>query len=215
MYIPKHFQQDDIDVLKKLINEYPLATIVINGHNGLNASHIPFYLNADSSGKTLLQGHIAKANSLWQECEDDAQVICIFHGPQTYISPNWYETKKEHGKVVPTWNYISVHAHGTLRLIHDANWKLAQINHLTRQSESEQTVPWSVSDAPPEFIEKLLPAIVGIEIAVEKLEGQWKLSQNQPEKNQSGVIKGLTSSGKYNDSVIAQLIGDINNQQTD
>lgn len=191
MHIPKKFKQDDLDTLKKLIVEAPFASLITSSKTGLEANHLPFILK-ESEGKTLLQGHIAKANPLWQNLEDQADVLVVFNGPNCYVSPNYYPTKKEHGKAVPTWNYVCVHVKGVVSFIYDDAWNLQMLNALTTVHEASQKKPWSVADAPKEYIQKMLSAIVGIEIDVASIVGQWKLSQNQPVQNQRGIVEGLS-----------------------
>lgn len=192
MYIPKHFEQSDRQALHDLVREYPLATLVVNTDSGLSANHIPLRIHMDQDNGLLLKGHIALANPLWK-AQLIGQALAIFQGPDSYISPNWYPTKQEHGKVVPTWNYTAVHATGELRFIDDAGWKLAFLKKLTNDQESSQEKPWAVTDAPKKFTEKLLSAIVGLELAVTELYGKWKASQNQPEQNQVGVRGALVA----------------------
>ena len=195
MYIPKHFEEPNVDVLHDLIRVQPLATLVTLGPDGLAANHIPLHLSPEPAPYGTLLGHVARANSIWKDVGPNQEVLAIFHGPEAYISPTWYATKQETGKVVPTWNYAVVHAYGALRVIDDAAWVRAQLELLTTQSEAAMPTPWAVSDAPPEYIEKLIHAIVGIEIVVTKLFGKWKVSQNQPERNQASVEEGLLSGG--------------------
>jgi transcriptional regulator len=190
MYIPKHFEVTNIKVLHELIHAYPLATLVTTSKTGLNANHIPMHLAAyEPYG--ILQGHVALANPILEDIKGENQSLAIFHGPNAYITPSWYETKKEHGKVVPTWNYVVVHAYGTLQIIDDPDWLRAQIETLTDQHEAQFSEPWAVADAPVEFTEKLLESIVGIELKITQLVGKWKVNQNQPLKNKISVIEGL------------------------
>jgi transcriptional regulator len=191
MYIPKHFEQPDVQVMYELIRAQPLATVVTIGSECLVANHIPLILSEDPAPFGTLLGHVARANGVWKDLAAGGDALVIFHGPEAYISPTWYATKRETGKVVPTWNYAVVHVHGTLRVRDDPKWVRAQIDRLTAQSEAEMPAPWAVTDAPPEYIEKLVHAIVGIEIEITKLEGKWKASQNQPIENRAGVIAGL------------------------
>ena len=204
MYIPKHFQQQSHEALCDLIRKYPLATLVTNTSSGLSANHIPLRLVCKSSSDVVLQGHIAKANPLWKE--NPEQTLAIFQGADAYISPNWYPTKQEHGKVVPTWNYVAVHASGKIQFINDRSWKLSFLHSLTTEHESNQEQPWAISDAPKDFIEKMLDAIVGFEIAVHELNGKWKISQNQVEKNQAGVIDGLSASSDTKAITLASVM---------
>ena len=191
MYIPKSVQQTDPNELHKLIRERPLAALVVNTGSGLTANHLPLHLIQDGSSLGLLQGHIARANPLWRECPADSPVLAIFQGPDAYVSPNWYPTKQEHGKVVPTWNYVAVHAVGKIRFIDEPGWKLDFLQRLTAHHESTQQNPWSVTDAPTDFTEKMLGAIVGLEVLIDDLQGKWKASQNQPKQNRLGVVNGL------------------------
>jgi transcriptional regulator len=190
MYIPKHFAEDDVAEMHALMRARPLATLVSHGADGLNANHLPLLL---VDGK--LQGHVARANPLWQAGNVAGEVLVIFHGDDSYISPSGYATKAEHGKVVPTWNYAAVHAYGELRVIDDPHWIFAQISALTAANEVALPQPWAVTDAPADYIEKMLGAIVGIEISITRLLGKWKVSQNQPAVNQASLIAALEKAG--------------------
>ncbi len=205
MHIPKKFQQNDSEQLNDIIQQYPFGSLVTHSDAGIEANHIPFVLN-QSHGKDSLQGHIAKVNPLWENINDNDEVLVIFHGPNCYVSPNYYPTKKETGKAVPTWNYIVVHVRGTISFKRDDQWNLEMINQLTAQHEIEQSIPWSTADAPESYIQKMLPAIVGIEIEISSIKGQWKLSQNQPEVNQTGVVEGLSKVDEANSQKIAELV---------
>jgi transcriptional regulator len=191
MYVPKHFEVTDVKVIHELIHDYPLATLVTTSVHGLNANHIPMHLTATPEPYGTLIGHVAKANPILEDINGEKQSLAIFHGPNAYITPSWYETKKEHGKVVPTWNYVVAHVYGTLQIVDNPAWLRTQIETLTDQNESQFSEPWAVADAPTEFTEKLLESIVGIEMKITKLLGKWKVSQNQPVQNKSSVIKGL------------------------
>ena len=186
MYLPKHFAETDIAEMHALMRARPLATLLSHGPDGLNANHIPLLL---VDGK--LQGHVARANPLWQVGKVVGEILVIFHGDESYISPSNYATKAEHGKVVPTWNYVAVHAYGELRVIDDPAWIFSQISALTATNEAALPQPWAVSDAPTEYIEKMLGAIVGIEISITRLLGKWKVSQNQPAENQASLVEAL------------------------
>lgn len=190
MYIPKHFAEDDVAEMHALMRANPLATLVTHGPDGLNANHIPLLL-ADGS----LQGHVARANPLWKPGQVEGEVLVVFHGDESYISPSGYATKAEHGKVVPTWNYTAVHAYGELRVIDDPRWIFAQISALTAANEAALPQPWAVTDAPADYIEKMLGAVVGIEITITRLLGKWKVSQNQPAVNQASLIAALEKAG--------------------
>lgn len=205
MHIPKNFEQNDPEQLKTVIRDYSFATLITHSDAGLEANHIPMVL-IESGDQDLLQGHLALANPLWKSIKDGSNVLVVFHGPNSYISPNYYPTKQETGKVVPTWNYVSVHVKGVMNCIHDDDWKMDLITRLTDQHEAAQEKPWSVSDAPEDYTRRMLPAIVGIEIEITSIVGKWKVSQNQPEKNKQGVITGLSESTNSGDIKMAAII---------
>lgn len=196
MYCPAHFAESQPDVLHALMREHPLATLVTVGSDGPDANHVPLHLETAADGRTVLRGHVARANPVWQIAEDDIAALAIFHGPEAYITPSWYPTKREHGKAVPTWNYATVHARGSLRFIHAPDWLRAQVEALTQQQESSFSERWSVSDAPDDYIEKMLSAIVGVELTITSLQGKWKVSQNQPAENRAGAASGLSNLGR-------------------
>jgi transcriptional regulator len=206
MYVPKQFEELRAEVMHGLIRAHPLATLVTHSSDGLNANHIPLYLSESPAPNGSLQGHIARANPLLGEIAEGIDALAIFHGPDSYISPSWYATKTETEKVVPTWNYAVVHAHGVLRVVDDASWLRAQLNALTDHNEASFPKPWAVSDAPSDFIEKNMAAIVGVEMVITKLQGKWKVSQNQPPKNQASVTSGLRSSDTTESEVMADLV---------
>ncbi|MEQ1738978.1 MAG: FMN-binding negative transcriptional regulator [Methyloglobulus sp.] len=206
MYAPKHFEVTEVKVLHELIHDYPLATLVTMSANGLNANHIPIHLNAMPEPYGTLQGHVARSNPLLDDIDRENQSLAIFHGPNAYITPSWYETKKEHGKVVPTWNYVVVHVYGILQVVDNPEWLRTQLETLTDQNESQFSEPWAVADAPTEFTEKLLESIVGIEMKITKLLGKWKVSQNQPVQNRDGVIQGLNANNQVGATKMAALV---------
>jgi transcriptional regulator len=206
MYTPKHFEEPRTEIMHELMRARPLATLVTLTSNGLDANHIPLHLINTPAPFGTLRGHVARANPLWRDFAKDVEVLAIFHGPDSYITPSWYAAKQETGKVVPTWNYAVVHAYGTLRVIDDASWVRAQLEALTDHNETNFSKPWSVSDAPHEYTEKLIEAIVGFEIVITKMTGKWKVSQNQPAQNQAGVIEGLSNSGVRDAEAMADLV---------
>jgi len=206
MYIPKHFAEPRVDVLHELIRAHPLSTLVTLASSGLNANHIPLHLSHEPSPFGTLRGHVARANPIWNDIADDVEALAIFHGPDVYVTPSWYPTKAETGRVVPTWNYVVAHAYGTLRVADDPAWVRAHLEALTAQNERAFAQPWRLEDAPPDFIEKLIRAVVGIEIVVTRLSGKWKTSQNQPVENQAGVIYGLRATGEAKATDMAALI---------
>jgi len=205
MYSPRKYQENDINKLKGMMAKHSFATLITYNDSGIEANHIPLLLN-QSAGKDVLQGHVAKANPLWKNIANKSEVLIIFNGPNCYISPNYYPTKQENGKAVPTWNYVTVQVKGTVSFIHDEHWNLTMLNNLTKKHEANQSTPWSVSDAPQEYIDKMLSAIVGLEIDISSISGKWKVSQNHPEVNKQGIVEGLSQEGE-NDAVnIAKLV---------
>ena len=206
MYCPAHFSESRPEALHALMREHPLATLVTMGEAGLNADHLPLMLETSADATLVLRGHVARANPMWKTAGTDREALAIFHGPEAYITPSWYPTKREHGKAVPTWNYAVVHARGPLRIIHDADWLRTQVESLTQRQESAFAEPWAVSDAPADYIENMLAAIVGIELTLTSLEGKWKACQNQPEGNRGGAAQGLQALGTDDARQMAQLI---------
>ncbi|HUP93313.1 MAG TPA: FMN-binding negative transcriptional regulator [Burkholderiales bacterium] len=206
MYIPKQFEETRVDVMHELIRARPFATLVTLAPDGLTANHIPFLVSEQPAPFGTLQGHVARSNPLWKEESRTGDVLVVFQGPQSYISPSWYATKKETGKVVPTWNYAIVHAAGPLRAIEDRAWLRAFVERLTARNEASVAQQWKVSDAPEEYLEKMLQNIVGIEIPIARLSGKWKVSQNQPAANRASVIEVLQASGQPEAALMAQLI---------
>ena len=206
MYLLKQFEEPQVNVMWDLIRAHPLATIVTLSSDGLTANHIPMFLINSPAPFGTLRGHIARANPLWSDFNTDIESLAIFYGPNSYISPSWYETKKETGMVVPTWNYAVVHAYGKLRVIDDPSWLRSQLEMLTNQNEASFSKPWAVSDAPQEYIEKLIGSIVGIEMVITRLSGKWKVSQNQPPRNQASVVEKLKASDLPDAPSMATLI---------
>jgi transcriptional regulator len=211
MYLPKHFEETDTAVLHALIAAHPLGTLVTQHEGNLVADHIPFLIDPARGEHGTLLAHVARANPVWKTLlANTSESLVIFQGPQAYISPSWYPSKYEHGKAVPTWNYAVVHAHGVARAIDDPNWLLPFVTRLTNIHEATnvatEAVPWQVSDAPPDYIDSMIKAIVGIEIPLTKLVGKWKVSQNRPEPDKLGVIAGLTGRAGENALQMAQLV---------
>ncbi len=201
MYLPKHFEQADPQVLAGLMREHPLAVLVTVQHGQTTADHLP--LEFDAATHTL-RGHVARANPLWKLAAHQ-RVLAIFNGPQAYVSPSWYPSKATTHQVVPTWNYTVVHAQGTLRTVDDAPWLRELVGRLTDHHEAPQATPWSVNDAPLDYVQQMLRAIVGIEIAVDSLVGKWKISQNRAEPDRLGVASGLQS-GSEEARAMASLV---------
>lgn len=194
MYLPKHFEETRAEVLHELLRAHPLGLLVTQPGGTLRADSIPFMLDAQRGPHGTLVAHVARANTLWREAAD-TQALVVFQGPQAYVSPSAYPSKAEHGKVVPTWNYIMVQARGRLRAIDDPAWLHALVSRLTDRHEANRPVPWEVSDAPLDYIEKMLGAIVGIELEIEALTGKWKVSQNRSAADREGVAATLAAEG--------------------
>ncbi|MDF3013242.1 MAG: negative transcriptional regulator [Cellvibrio sp.] len=195
MYIPKHFEEPNTEILHDFIRCNPFAVLVTKTEAGLNADHLPIYLNTENMERICVQGHIATANPLWGNIAGDQEALLIFQGSNSYVTPSWLPSKKINGKVVPTWNYTAVHVKGVINFIHEPSWKMTLLNNLTAHQERKFEQPWLVSDAPKDFIEKILPAIVGFEIVIKEIFGKFKLSQNQSLENRVGIVKGLEEQG--------------------
>src|SRR5437870_9970841 len=178
MYLPTHFEETRVQVLHALIGAHPLGALVAMTGAGLDANHIPFEIDPEPAPFGTLRGHVARANSIWRDSSPDVSALAIFHGPDAYISPSWYPAKQETGKVVPTWNYAVVHAHGPLRIIDDKAWLRDFVTKLTNRHEADRRDPWHVTDAPADYIDTMLEAIIGLEIPITRLVGKWKMSQN-------------------------------------
>ena len=206
MYVPSHFEETRIEVLHQLIREYSFAALVTLGSDGLDANHIPFELDASPAPLGTLRAHVSRGNPVWRDSSRDVEALVVFQGPQAYITPSWYQTKKETGKVVPTYNYIVVHAHGPLQVVEDQGWLRGLVERLTTRYEAARPEPWKVADAPGDFIEKQLLAIVGLAIPITKLVGKWKVSQNRPEADRDGVVRGLREIADADAVAMANLV---------
>lgn len=206
MYQPHHHREARLDLQHALIRAHPLGTLVTIGAEGLVANPVPFLLDDLSGPLGLLRAHVARANPLWRDHDPSVAALVIFHGPQAYVTPSWYATKRESGKVVPTWNYVTVHAYGRMAVVEDRSWLLAQITALTKDMEKNRAEPWFVTDAPEPFIEATLDQIVGLEIPIDRIEGKWKLSQNRPRADRDGVISGLFASPNPEHQAMAKLM---------
>ncbi len=194
MYQPPSFREDRPEVLYQLIRTHPLATLITSGEGGLIANLVPFIF-VEGGDKGMLRAHIAKANDQVDPLKAGVETLVVFHGPQTYITPSWYATKKEDGRVVPTWNYVVVQARGVPRVVDDPDWLRTQIGALTAQQEGPRAQPWKVTDAPEKYVTGLLNAIIGIEIPIRTIEGKWKVSQNRPVADRRSVVEGLRQEG--------------------
>ena len=203
MYQPPHFREDRIEVQHELIRRHPLGLVVTAGPNGLTANHIPFLVYADESELGVLRAHLARGNPQWRELAAVEDCLVVFQGPQSYVTPTWYATKRETGKVVPTWNYVTVQAWGRPRVVEDAAWLRRQLDDLTASQEQRRAPPWAVSDAPEPFVASQIKGIIGVEILVTRIEGKWKVSQNRPEADRAGVVSGLADEGEGAEAMAA------------
>jgi len=210
MYSPAHFQETRTPVLHDLIRAHPLAVLVTLDANGLVANHIPMELDATTGELGTLRGHVARSNPVWHAHRAEVEAMAVFQGPDGYITPSYYATKATTGKVVPTWNYATVHAYGPLRAIEDPGWLRRFVEQLTDRHEAELAragePAWKVGDAPAAYIAKLLEAIVGLELPVTRLEGKWKVSQNRAADDRAGVAAGLERSDDPRRHAMAALV---------
>lgn len=206
MYTPKHFEEPRVDVLHELMRRHSLATLVTMGGNGLEANHIPLFLSPGGGALGTLRGHVSRANPMWRNADPGVEALAVFAGPDAYVSPSWYATRRETGQAVPTWNYVVAHAYGPLRVIEDPDWLRAHVEELTRAHEDGRPDGWSVKEAPADYTARLMAGIVGIEMTLSRIEGKWKVSQNQPPQNRAGVIRGLEASGSEAAAAIAKLV---------
>lgn len=195
MYLPKHFEQQDLESLTALLKTYPLGALVTQQDGAVEANHIPFLLSGDLAVGGKLIGHVAKGNPVWKSDSTPHESLVIFQGPEAYISPNLYPSKQVHHQVVPTYNYAVVHVYGTLSVTHDAAIKRQIVTELTQIMEQTRQSTWQVSDAPDDYIEKMLNAIVGIELTITRVQAKWKVSQNRDLADRGGVERGLRVKG--------------------
>jgi transcriptional regulator len=202
LYVPEHFRETRIEVLRALVERYSLGTLVAVTSEGITANHIPMqWLAAPDDGPGLLRGHVARANPLWRLLPDGSPALAVFIGPDHYVSPGWYPSKHEHGKAVPTWNYATVHVHGHIRFIDDASWLRQLVESLTDEHERASARRWRITDAPADYIAGMVRAIVGFEIRVTAIEGKFKASQNRSAADRAGVAEALRAAGLPADEV--------------
>ena len=206
MYQPPHFEERRPEVLHDLIRSHPLGLLITQQPGGIATDPVPFLLDADRGPHGTLRCHVARANPLWREARADADSVVVFQGPQAYVSPGWYATKVQTGKVVPTWNYVIVQARGRLKVVDDAAWLRRLVGELTARHEAPQAAPWQVEDAPADYVDALLKAIVGIEIELVGLVGKWKVSQNRPAADRDGVVQGLMAQGSDEAAAMAREV---------
>jgi transcriptional regulator len=205
MYIPPSNVESRPEMILDFIEAHPFGALVTASEDGLLATHIPFVLDRSRGNQGVLQGHVARANPHHRTVRSSDEALVIFTGPDAYVTPSWYPSKAEHGKVVPTWNYVAVHAYGIVRFIDDPAFLRPHLEALTERSEGGRAEPWRVDDAPADFIAQMEKAIVGVEIEISRLEGKWKMSQNRPATDIDGVIHGLGSS----DDAVARRVSEI------
>ena len=191
MYVNPLHRLTDRESLFALMASHPLGAWVCQGHGGLIANHVPFYLDRSRGPCGTLIGHVSRANTVWRELDPASPCVVMFQGPQAYVTPGWYPGKAEHGEVVPTWNYVVVHAHGVPRVVEDRDWIFGMLKRLTEAHEVPRAAPWSVSDAPAPFMERMMRAIVGIEIPIDRLEGKLKASQDEALPDRQGTVRGF------------------------
>jgi transcriptional regulator len=196
VYIPPLHQEDRVDILHDAIRRTGLATLVTLTGDGLIASHVPMLLDPDPAPYGTLLGHLARPNPQAHGAAPGVQALAIFQGPDAYITPSWYATKRETGKVVPTWNYVTIHAYGPVEFFHDTERLRAIVTRLTDRQEQARAEPWAVTDAPADFIDGMLKGIVGFAVPITRLEGKWKMSQNRPAADRAAVIGGLENAGQ-------------------
>lgn len=205
MYQPDHFRVDDLQQMHALMRARPFVTLVSAGSMGLYATHLPTVLK-DDGPYGLIECHLARANPHWKDLAAGNEAMMIFQGLEGYITPNWYPSKADHGKVVPTWNYAVVHAYGRPEVMQDKDWIRRHVADLTAQQEAHEPRPWALSDAPETFIAVMLRGIVGFRFAITRLEGKWKMSQNRDARDRDGVVQGLGKRGKAGDLAMAEIV---------
>jgi transcriptional regulator len=210
MYVPELFRLDDVGEMHALMRANPFATFITHGANGLTATHLPTAFNADEGTHGTIEAHVARPNDQWKTLDANADALVIFAGPHTYIHPGWYPSKAVEGKVVPSWNYVVVHAYGRVTIIDDSEWLQAHVGALTRQQETGRAEPWSIEDAPEGFIRGMTRGIVGIRIEINRLEGKAKMSQNRAAADRAGVIDGLAGEPGEQPRAVADWIARVN-----
>lgn len=206
MYVPRHFAEERIEVLHAVIERVGLATLVSLGSTGLQATHLPMVLDREMGQFGTLFGHVSRANPQWRDRVETTESLAIFLGPEAYVSPSWYGTKRETGRVVPTWNYLTVHVYGHLRTFEEPSRLRQHVERLTERQEAGRQDRWSVSDAPEEYIESMLKGIVGLEMPIARIEGKWKMSQNRPEADREGAIAGLEATDGFAEHAVAEVM---------
>lgn len=206
MYLQAAFREDDVATMHAAMRATNLVTLVTQGADGLQASHVPVLLDDTRGSNGTLTGHLSRANEQWQKTDTGLPALAMFQGPDAYVSPSWYAAKREHGKVVPTWNYVAVHAHGPIRFLDDSETLRAIVTALTDRHEAGRDEPWAVTDAPDEYVDAMLKGIIGFEFVIERLEGKWKMSQNRSEADRRGVVDGLQAGTTPDEGIVASIM---------
>jgi transcriptional regulator len=206
MYLPKHFEESNVAAMHAFIEGNPFGTLVCQTAQGMVANHIPFELDSASGEHGVLRAHVARANPIWQQALAGSEALVIFQGVNSYVTPSWYPTKKLTGKAVPTWAYAVTHAYGQVKFIQDGKWLHSLVSRLSDAQEVSRDEPWAVSDAPTDYIDKLVGAIIGVEIVVCRLEGKWKVDQNKQVVDRAGVVAGLKEQGDADSLELAELV---------
>jgi transcriptional regulator len=206
MYIRKQHQLPDPEHALALLQAHPLGAWACQTEGGLVANHVPFFLDPSQGGQGTLLGHVSRANPVWRQLGDGAPSVVMFQGPQAYITPSWYPGKREHGKVVPTWNYAVAHVHGVARAVDDPAWLMAMLQRLTHAQEGTRPAPWQVGDAPADYIAQLARGIVGIAITIERIEGKLKASQDEDLADRHGTVQGLRSDALHGSPAMTRLV---------
>jgi transcriptional regulator len=205
MYQLPHFRNDDLPRIRAFMREERFATLISSGSLGLFATHLPT-VTKDDEPFAIVECHLARANPHWKDLAAADEALMIFQGPQAYITPNWYPSKAEHGKVVPTWNYVALHAYARPEVIEDANWLRRHVAELTAREEANEPRPWALSDAPDDYVERMLQGIVGFRFRIARLEGKWKMSQNRAAEDRDGIVTGLRARNDRDDLRVADTI---------
>jgi transcriptional regulator len=213
MYVPNHFKEDRVPELHAAIRRIAIGTLITSGADGLEASHVPMLIDPEPAPYGTLRGHIARGNGQWKRAAGGGEALVTFLGPEAYVTPNWFPSKRETGKVVPTWNYIAIHAYGPLHFFEDKAPLLDIVTRLTNTHEGERAGkepgPWAVTDAPPDYVDAMLKAIVGFELPIARLEGKWKLSQNKSAADIAGIRDGLAAEGDEGATALSRAMSDI------
>ena len=208
MYQPSHFREERTEVQHALMRAHPLALLVTFGEGGLTANPVPLILHPEHGERGVLRGHLARANPQWRSFDPSVECLAVFQGADVYVTPSWYATKRQTGKVVPTWNYAVVQVYGRLTAVEDSGWLREQVRSLTDRHEAARSAPWAVADAPDDFVRSQLKGIVGIEIAIGRIEAKWKVSQNRNEADRAGVAEGLLGEEDEGARAMASLVAE-------